>query len=366
MKNFYMGSHLITGADCIEKNADVFPGLGKRCHIITGRSGAAANGPLPVLEEIFKAKDILYTVQIGSYENPSVSQAMEAGLAANAGNADFLIGIGGGSVLDLTKAASVFAANPKIDEAGFYSGIWETTPLPTVLVGTTSGTGSEVTSVSVLMDSAGKKHSIHNDLLYGRYSFGDPRFTISVPESVTVSTCIDALSHCVESYFTRKVTSLSKLFSVAGVKLFLATVSGRDSLVPPLSYEVRKNLYDISILGGMAINITGTTFPHSVGYYFTERFHIPHGYASALFLPELLRHAEKNEPELWREFHDAVSCSPETLHAIIEDLIPDSGIHLTDEDIDRELPRWNNNSVKNCCSEFTLSDIRQMLAEKFL
>lgn len=365
MIDYYMGTHLFTGADCINNNAGAFSEFGKRCLIITGKSGVGPNGPLKAVERLLNEQGICFSISVGSYQNPTVSQAQELGTSAAAMFADYLIGIGGGSVLDLTKSASVFAANPGIDESGFYSGIWEHRPIPTILIGTTSGTGSEVTSVAVLIDSTGRKHSIHHKLLYGRYAFGDPTYTMSVPESVTVSTCIDALSHCVESYFTKKANLFSKPFSIAGTKLFLKKVSGLQSLSLPISYSTREALYEISILGGMAINITGTTFPHSMGYYFTERYHLPHGFASALFLPELLHFAEKNSPQVYCEFFNEIGCSPDRFMEVISTLLPTFDIHLTEDEIDAELPRWENNSVKNCCSQITLPEIKQMLKRKF-
>ena len=123
--------------------------------------------------------------------DPPVSSCIEAGLLGAQQGVDFVLGIGGGSSLDAAKAIAVFAANPQLDEAGFYALAWERDPLPIVLVGTTAGTGSEVTKVSVLTDAARRKHSIHDDRLYATVAFGDSRHTHTCPTGVTLSCGID-------------------------------------------------------------------------------------------------------------------------------------------------------------------------------
>ncbi len=365
--DFHMKARMICGAGCVGKNAALITGLGKRCLIVTGRGSARLCGALEAVEDALKTGNVAYDVWDGITPNPSVESCLRAGRRAAETGADFIVGIGGGSALDAAKVTGVIAANPGLDEAGFYSQRWARAPLPVVLLGTTSGTGSEVTSVAVLMDSRGRKHSIHDDRLYGTLSLGDPTFTMSLPRDVTVSTCIDALAHCLESYFCKKADDMSRLFAAEGIRQILDTAGDGDIFRGVLSYEQRERLYAASLLGGLAINSTGTVFPHNVGYLLTEKYGVPHGYASAAFLPELLAHAQDEAPETAARLFARLSCGAEDLLALYARMMPALDVRMTAEEIEAALPRWENNkSVNNTVGDMTTEKIRRILTRKFV
>ena len=253
-------------------------------------------------------------------------------------------------------------------EEVFYSAKWDHAPLPIVLIGTTAGTGSEVTSVSVLTDSAGKKHSIHDRRVYAALAMGDARYTMTLPKAATLSTGIDAICHCIESYFSKKADPFSRLFSVQGVQLglpVLKQVAEMDTEELP-TLQQRDDLYQASILGGMAINPTGTVFPHNVGYYLTEHYGIPHGFACAAFLPELLKHVREQAPELCESLYKACGTGEEELTALAKKVVPVRGIRLSEEEIQAALPRWEKNgTVRNTVGTVTMEQIAEMLRKEF-
>ncbi len=363
---FYMPSRLVTGENCVQKNASRLVGLGRRCLIVSSGSAARRSGALADAEDALTQQEIAFTLFDGITPNPAVSDCQAAGRAAADFGADFVIGIGGGSALDAAKAAAVFAANPDMTEGEFYSARWPKAPLPIVLVGTTAGTGSEVTSVSVLTDSAGRKHSIHDSRLYAALALGDPRYTLSLPRSVTLSTGIDAVAHCVESAFSRKADGLSRLFASRGVRLAFsplrAAAEGED-----LSFSQREQLYEASILGGLAINRTGTVFPHNVGYYLTERYLIPHGFACAYLMEELLNHMDRMAPELARDFFAACGVTEAELRRLLERCLPPLEARATEEELLAALPRWENNgSVRNTIGDVSQEQILAMLKKLLL
>ena len=365
---FYMPTDLITGQNCVSKNAAKFSHFGKRCLIVTGGSAAARSGALKETEEALQTQGISFSHYNGVAPNPSLASCQEGGRLAHETGAEFIVGIGGGSPLDAAKAISVFAANPDMSEKTFYSAKWPKAPLPIVLIGTTAGTGSEVTSVSVLTDSAGKKHSIHDRRIYAALALGDARYTMTLPRAATLSTGIDALCHCIESFFSKKADPLSMLFSVQGVRLGLPVMqlfaAEKEWTAPTL--EQREALYQTSILGGLAINPTGTVFPHNVGYYLTEHYGIPHGFASAAFLPELLRHVREQEPERSRCFYTETCTTEEALLELAGKVVPTNGIWLTEEEIRAALPRWENNgTVRNTVGTVSQEQIAKMLRKEF-
>ena len=363
---FYMPTELITGKDCVKNSRGKIARFGKRCLVVTGGSAAVRSGALADIEEVLNDQGIAYTVFSGIAPNPALHSCMEGGRLAFDFGAEFVLGIGGGSPLDAAKAISVFAADPELTEEQFYSAVWPKQPLPIVLIGTTAGTGSEVTSVSVLTDSKGKKHSIHERRLYAALAMGDPRYTMSLPRAATLSTGIDAIAHCVESCFSRKADLLSRQFSVEGVRLGLPILQAAAEPDAILNISQREGLYHASILGGLAINRTGTVFPHNVGYYLTEHYGIPHGCASAVFMPELLGHVKQCEPTLYKDFFERVGTDEETLLSLVEKTVPRREIVLSEEEIRMALPRWENNgSVRNTLGNVTTEQIAKMLKKTF-
>ena len=284
---YYMPTKLFMGPGAVSLNAKALKTLGERCFIVASPNAARLSGALDDAENALKANGIAYGAFCGMTQNPRLSDAMRAGLLAHDFGAGFILGIGGGSPMDAAKAVSVFASNPGLTEEGFYAKSWPNDPLPIALIGTDAGTGSEVTMVSVMTDSGGRKHSIHDERLYAKFAFGDAKYLSSMPREAALSCCIDIIAHCAESWFSVKAGALSRSFAVYGIR---QAISPLEKMLAgeALGEGEMCALYEASILGGMAINLTGTCFPHNVGYYLTERFNVPHGIACAAFLEELL------------------------------------------------------------------------------
>jgi len=355
----YMPTRLYTGRGCVKAHAAEIAALGKNCLVVTGRSSAVKSGALADAVSVLEENGIRYSVFDGISSNPTVSSCIKA--AQSFENADFVWGIGGGSPLDAAKAISVFCANKGLDEDMFYAKNWQNAPLPIVLSGTTAGTGSEVTSVSVLTDKALKKHSIHDDRLYARIAFGDYAYTLSQPEKVTLSTGIDILMHCVESFLSKKADELSMSCAARGIKLVC------DYLSPAPDEVAREKLYEASILGGLAINTTGTCFPHNVGYYLTENYGVPHGIACAAFLEEIISYCRSSAPERITLMEQMSLSSTEKLLEVQKTALAGFELTLTDAEIEAALPRWENNgSVKNTLGNVTQADIRGFLSKFIL
>ena len=363
--NFFMPTRLFIGENCVSAHADDLRGLGASCIIVTGASSAKASGALDDVAAACDAAGIAYVVWDGVSENPPVAACIEAGHAAVYAGVEFVIGIGGGSALDAAKAVAIFAANPQLDEEGFYAKAWDNEPLPIALVGTTAGTGSEVTKVSVLTDSRARKHSIHDDRLYAKLAFGDARYTQSCPRYVALTCGVDILAHAIEGYFSKKADEIARACAVRAVRLAIepltALAAGRT-----LTDEQYGQLYDASILAGLCINTTGTCFPHNVGYYLTETYDVPHGFACAMFLPELFEVVSTYDPAYADAFFDACGTSEVALVRLIKDCLPRYGIHMTEDEIDAALPRWENNgSVNNTRADVDAASIREMLVSMF-
>ena len=154
----------------------------------------------------------------------------------------------------------------------------------------------------------------------------------------------------------------------------LLRIKGIEYLLPCLQMirndpdeEIKDRIYKGSIYGGLAIDITGTTFAHNVGYYLTENYHISHGYACAVFQEDLFEYENENNKEYTDEFFKKIGISCEDYIKLINSLIPDYQITISEETLKEILPRWdNNNSVKNTYGSMNVMDIEKILRKKFV
>ncbi len=359
---FYVPTDLRIGENAVSAADEAIAALGRKCLILTGTVSAKKCGALGDFCALLEDLEIEYRVYDRIRQNPTVAVCQEAGRLAFELHAQFIVGIGGGSVLDAAKAAAVFAANPGLSEEELYAYEWRRAPLPTVCVGTTAGTGSEVTPVSVLTDLSGRKHSIRDDRLYPTLSLGDPRYLASLPEAFMRSCAVDAAAHCIESCFNRNATPISRLFAVRGAAMLAQLLDHLNALKD----GERKSLYLASIYGGYAISVTGTAFPHAMGYFLTEQYGVPHGTACAVFLPAFLRHNDDAAPLESDAFATLTACSIEDWIDLLTHAAPTCRVTLTKAQIASLRPRFVRNSgMVRTIGTFTDEDAVRTLAEIF-
>ncbi|MBP3654037.1 MAG: iron-containing alcohol dehydrogenase [Oscillospiraceae bacterium] len=365
--NSFMPVHLVTGAGCVRSSAKVLSGLGSRCLIVTGKHAAKACGALKDVTDILDENGQRWVLFDEIGQNPQLTDCMAAAEKAIGFGADFVLGIGGGSALDAAKCIAVLAANPGMTQAQLYAFDWANKPLKIVAVGTTAGTGSEVTKVSVITTPEGRKKSFHHEAIFPALSLGDPTYTMTLSPMVTRSTMVDVLAHCAESFFSRSANHLSQCYAVEGIRLLLPVFrtmaeEGFDSI----DYETRETLYCASIYGGLAINVTGTCFPHTMGYLLTERFGIPHGTACAVFQPDFYEYNKAVVPELAQQFLERIGCSEEEYLALLEKLTPPCNISMSESLIAESHSRWiNNGSMAKSQGTFSADMADAVLRRKF-
>ena len=366
--NTYMPVKLVTGAGCVRASAKELASLGKVCLIVTGKTSARASGALRDVTDALESngQNWLLFDEIG--QNPKLTDCMAAAEKAIAAGADFVLGIGGGSALDAAKCIAVLAANPGMTQAQLYAFDWANRPLKIVAVGTTAGTGSEVTKVSVITTPDGRKKSFHHEAIFPTLSLGDPTYTMSLSPVVTRATAVDVLAHCAESFFSRSANHISRCYAVEGIRMLLPVFrmmaeNGCDSL----DYDAREKLYCASIYGGLAINVTGTCFPHTMGYLLTENFGIPHGTACAVFQRDFYEYNKTVVPELAEEYLERIGCSEEEYFSLIETITPACDIEMTEALIAESHSRWvGNGSMAKCQGTFSAEMADDVLRRKFL
>lgn len=290
--SFYLPTTVFFGREAVKNNAAILQNAGKRAVLVTGRHSAAACGALDDVKNVLTAANIPFLLFDKVTENPPLLVCQEGGRAAAAFGADFVIGIGGGSPMDAAKAVAAFAAEPTLAaEDLFEPAKRHHKALPLYLLPTTAGTGSEVNFYSVLtLPDGRRKKTFKSSDVWPRAAFVDPRYTASLPRETTISTALDAFAHAMESYLSPKSTAFSENAALfAAEELF--DVLSQD----PTTFddEMRERLSAAATAAGAAISVTGTGFPHPLGYSLTLLDGVPHGRACAAFAGDYLTYNEK-------------------------------------------------------------------------
>lgn len=334
-----MPTEIISGRDSVLTHKELFR-LGKKAIIVCGKKSAKSCGALDDVTAVLNEQQITWTVFNEITENPPVSICYRGGQLAASENADFVVAIGGGSPIDAAKAIAAYAANPSIAPNDIFTA--ELKPsLPIIAIPTTAGTGSEVNPFSVMtIDEKNVKKTFKSSNSYPKYSFLDPKYTESLSYSYTVSTALDALCHCVESYMSPKSTDLSRAIAVMGAKKIYATLKKIEALGQNVGKEelksFREDLLSGACAGGIAINTTGTGFNHPLGYNLTLDKGVPHGRACGMFMEEYFAYNSKSEEgkRLISDLCSEIGEKPEKLAAKVV-LWSDKGdIHLSAAEIE--------------------------------
>ena len=338
----YMPVHCIYGKDAVKEKSALLSKLGRKCLIVTGKSGAKKSGALDDATEALKTENIEYVIYDGIGENPLISSCWEAGRKAAEFNADFILGIGGGSAQDASKAIAFYATNPTFAPADIYGKDKGCIPpLPVALIGTTAGTGSEVTAVSVLTnDETGFKKSVKGPDCYARIAYCDPKYTYSLPYNYTVSTALDAFHHAIEGFFTEKCECAERLYAEKAIPMIykcLKALKDSDSV----DISLRDDLYYGSIYAGLVINNCGTAFPHPMGYVLTENYGVPHGTACAAFFEYFIDRCKVYSPLKAKEFF-SMTDDEETVKETIKSLVKINGIKIDKELAHKYSERWKD------------------------
>ena len=206
---------------------------------------------------------------------------------------DCFVGIGGGSVIDFAKGLATLVVNPgrAVEYRGFPKNL--NPSLPTIVVPTTAGTGSEVNYNAVFIDWHNKKKlGINTMYNFPVLAILDPKLTLSCPKSVTISAGADALVHTLESYAARQSNPLTRIFAREAFKLIFNNLS--KVLGDPNNIEIRANLQLGAYLAGISLMNSGSGPAGALSYPLGVHFRVPHGYAGGVFLPYIIEfNAEK-------------------------------------------------------------------------
>jgi alcohol dehydrogenase len=293
-------------------------------------------------------------------ENPTTEMVERGVEVAKQCRPDLLVGLGGGSSLDCCKGINfVYSCGGKMRD---YHGVGKATCdlLPMIAVPTTSGTGSESQSFALISDSETHvKMACGDKRAACKIALLDPELTATQPARVTALTGIDALSHAIETYVTRRRTPISTTFSRQAFR-WLANGFPRV-LQHPSDIEARSQMQLGACFAGLAIETSMLGAAHATANPLTARHDVPHGQAVGLMLPAVIRMNGKQHAawyaELLAEFevvNDAAN-APERLATIMEQFLEEAGLARSLEQLNlpvEEIPAFANDALQQWTGTF--------------
>lgn len=298
---------IVFGTGCINKLVDDYQKLGfKRLFVLTAPPiRPLIEEPLAVLAEggisIEVVQDIVAEPTINDFKR-ILEQARRFG-------ADSVVGIGGGSVLDVTKLVASFIDSEQQVEDCFGTGFIKAKGLWFACLPTTAGTGSEVSPNAILLDERDHlKKGIVSTYLIADAAYVDPKLTWSVPAKVTADTGMDALTHCIEAYTNKFAHPTVDIYALQGIRLIAANLekavkNGHD-------VEAREALALGSLYGGLCLGPVNTAAVHALSYPLGGEFHIPHGLSNAILLPSVMKFNRPANLRRYAEVALALGCEP--------------------------------------------------------
>ncbi len=267
--------------------------------------------------------------------NPTTDNVNACVKVLRENSADFAVALGGGSPMDCCKAACAIAKGDDIIESYHTGGkpINKDEVIPMLAVATTSGTGSEITNISVLTDlSKNVKSTMNDPLMYPKAAIVDPRLTLTVPPRVTASTGLDVLAHALESVWSILHQPICESCSVTATKLVFQWLY--KAYCEPDNLEAREKMAEASIIAGVAFSNPRTAGSHACSFPLTNIYGVPHGEACAMTLDFFTRFNAEAENGRLHTF--AQNCGFSNAYAMadaITKLKKDMGMAMTLTDI---------------------------------
>lgn len=288
VKIFSMTPRVVMGPGSARTIGAEVKALGiKRVLIVTDK-GIISAGLMKPIEDSLKAAKIQYAVFDRVEPDPRYEIVADCVEAARNSHAQMLIGLGGGSPMDITKTTAVMVTNRGPIGAYFGINLIPKRGLPAILIPTTAGTGSEVTPIAILSDEGEKlKKGIVSPYLYPAIAILDAELTAALPPHVTAATGLDALIHAIEAYTSVNATVITDMYCIKAIELIYGNI--RTAYAKGDNMAARTAMMEGAMLAGIGFANAGVTAVHAFAYPIGAEFHIPHGVANTLMLPHVIR-----------------------------------------------------------------------------
>ncbi|MEY2868685.1 MAG: hypothetical protein RIR01_1145 [Bacteroidota bacterium] len=279
-------NRVVFGEGSMQRFVDDFVASGLKRMFLIGIS-ELANTLVPYIEKL-KENGVAVFVDESIKGEPTFDDFNAVLEKAIAFNADSVVGVGGGSVLDVAKLVAAQLKNTQsLDEIKGIGNLKERQTY-VACIPTTSGTGSEVSPNAIFVNNLGEKVGIISPYLVPDAAYIDPVLTVLLPKSVTAATGIDALTHCLEAYTNKFAHPFVDLYALEGVRLIAKYL--KRACDDGTDIEARTQVALGSMYGGMCLGPVNTAAVHALSYPLGVEYHIPHGLSNALLLPYVMEY----------------------------------------------------------------------------
>ena len=310
---------IIYGRGCFTRVGPEAAMLGKKALIISDKIMEGLGNLERCVHHLQKAnvQAVLYT---GVHSEPTDEYVIEALLLFRQSGCDLIISLGGGSCIDTAKAVAVLATN------GGYIGDYKggskyasQKSIPHIALPTTAGTGAEATDVTVIINQAtDEKMMIKQPAFMPQVAIVDSDLTVSSPKAVTAATGIDALTHAIEAYLSRKAHALTDTLARSAMQLIIYHI--RRAYHNGNDLEARDQMSLGSLQAGMAFTNASVGLVHGMSRPIGALFHVPHGISNAMLLPAVLEfsssHCTKRLADLGRVFNPNIQWTSDAEAAV--------------------------------------------------
>lgn len=288
-RELYQPAHTIIGKGCIQeipRHIDVI--AGKKALVVSDE-GLEKIGTVRKVLEVLERAGKPYALYTGVKPNPTVSIVNEAKNIYDREGCDYLIGIGGGSPLDVSKAVSILANNGgKVED---YNGLDKSKKAgaPLIAINTTAGTGSEVTRAYVVTDEVRKSKMLMVDANCLSYlAINDPDLMVGMPPALTAATGMDALTHAIEAYVSKSHFPFTDGIALEAVTLIAKSLE--KAYEDGRNIEARTDMCWAEYMAGLAFSNAGLGMVHAMAHQLGGFYNTPHGVANAILLTHVMRY----------------------------------------------------------------------------
>ncbi|MDQ2683838.1 MAG: iron-containing alcohol dehydrogenase [Chloroflexota bacterium] len=305
VRTFRVATQVHMANGCSAGLVDAVLHLGARRVMVVTDPGVLAAGIVEPLVEPLRSAGIAIEIDDTTKPNPRDTDCHAGAERAKAFEADLLVAIGGGSPIDQAKAIAMLVTNGGVARDWQMHRPFEADPLPLIAIPTTAGTGSEVTTVSVITDTERMfKMTLGDPRMAPIVAFVDPELTRSVPKATTAATGMDALTHAIEGYTARVHNPASDALALRAMHLIsrnlIAVVDDGSNL------EAREAMMYGSLIAGMAFGNTDVGAVHCISEAIGGLYDTPHGVANSVFLPWVFRFNMEADPHRHADVAEAI------------------------------------------------------------
>ena len=329
--SFKVPSIIVNGPGASKEVGTYAKGLGKKALIVTD-SNLEKLGLLNEVRKSLETAGIPFAVYNQVVTEPIQEYAEEGFKAYKESQADFVIGVGGGSPMDTAKAISALAKNPgkmsdfmganKIPQPG----------APLIAIPTTAGTGSEVTQNTIITDTAKNiKMLIASPHIIPRIALVDPLMTLTMPQEITAATGLDALTHAIEAYVSVKAQPLTDALALQAIQLIAANL--RQAWSDGGNVEARTNVMVGSLMAGLAFSNSSVALVHGMARPIGAYFHVPHGVSNAAFLPLVMEFSVLGNPQRYADIAVAMGEVTDNLSILDAAYLSATAVKRLNEDL---------------------------------